>query len=214
MVNWYWSNCKTWKATTYAEFVAVARKKLRDHLGYTQKYNEAASTVGRLFDKARFSSVEFDDVITAITFLAPTQPMPNEVFTNDRAAVVDVTLRESSPRILRVDADFLPTLRQLYPFRREGDQILKTIPTAPVLDLNFLAFWRLYPDMTLRDFEYDRVFRNGDKLDWCATNMRSRRREKAELLRGAVPNEYMEPRTADGSVRHFHRGHVSLPTEG
>jgi hypothetical protein len=212
-IDWFWHEHKFWKATTFAEFVTVARKRLSDRLGYTKRRNVAATTVARLFDKALYMPVTLDDVVHSLTVLAPTQKMPNEVFANDRAAIVDVTSRPSSPRLLKVEADFLPILEKLFPWRREDDRIVKTVPGAPRdLDINVLAFWRLFPDTTPQEIETARVFRNGDKLDWTQGNLRSKWRDAAERQKAAVPAEYMEPSTADGSVRHFHRGHVSWPS--
>jgi hypothetical protein len=212
-IEWYWKESKFWKAATYPEFVAVARKKLSDRLGYTKRRNEAATTIARLFDRAMYMQVNLDDVIAAVNTLAPTEPMPNKFIENDAYAIVDVTLRESSPRVLRVERDFLPMLERLYPWRRDDDRVVKTIPTAPrPLDLNILAFWRLHPDTTPSEIEHARVFRNGDHLDWTRSNLRSKWRDTAERQKDVVPAEYMEPRTADGSVRHFNRNHVSWPT--
>jgi hypothetical protein len=212
-IDWYWRESKCWKAAAYPEFVALARKKLSDRVGYTRRRREAETTVAKLYDKAMYMPVEFDDVIAAINFLAPSQPMPNKFIENEGYSIVDVTLRESSPRVMRVERDFLPTLERLFPWRRDEDRIVKAIPTAPRdLDLNVLAFWKLYPDSTPREIEHARLFRNGDRLDWTRGNLRSKWRDNAQRQKDSVPAEYMEPRTADGSVRHFNRGHVSWPT--
>jgi len=209
-IEWYWKESKFWRAATYPEFVTVARKKLSDRLGYTKRRNEAATTVARLFDKAMYMQVSIDDVVAAVNTLAPTEPMPNEIFTNEHAAIVDVTSRPTTPRLLKVEADFLSTLQKLYPWRREDDRIVKSIPTSRDVDLCVFAFWKIHPDMSPREFEVARVFRNGDRLDWTRDNLRSRWRDKAESLKGCVPAEYYEPMTSDGSVRHIHKGHVGL----
>jgi hypothetical protein len=212
-VDWFWKSSIAWRATTYPEFVVLARKKLSDHLGYTERRRDAETTISRLFDKAIFMPVTLTEAVDAVVLLVPTQPMPNQTFETDRHAIVDVSWgTDSQLRLLKIDRDFLPTLRRLYPWRLERGEIVKDIPgKAEPFDVSQLAFWHNHADTNRDELRFGRVFLNGDPLDWTRANLRSEWRLNAEQHQTGVPAEFKEYPGPGGSTRMFNRNHISLP---
>jgi hypothetical protein len=174
IIDWYWRTAPTWiEQPSQAAFDKYARARVSDKIGYDRRRSNAWSVVDQLFDKARFSTVTFSEVIAAITFLTPTEDCRVGIIENDRFAILDVTKRSDSPKLLKVDVEFLPTLKTLYPWTREDDTVIKTIPigsTTRELDLLTLACW-------LKDSKLDvnRMtrfqFENLDPLDWTGSNV-------------------------------------------
>jgi hypothetical protein len=174
VIDWYWQTAPTWpEKESQAAFDKYARARVSDKVGYDRRRSNAWSVVDQLFDKARFSTVTFEEVIAAITFLAPTQEFPHPVIENRDFALIDLTKRSDSPKLLKVDASFLATLKILYPWTREDDTVVKKIPigsTVRELNLLTLACW-------LKDSKLDvnRMtafkFENLDPLDWSGSNV-------------------------------------------
>jgi hypothetical protein len=175
-IRWYWKTASKWPTQqSQREFNAYARKRLADRVGHSRRTVDASTIVDRLFDKARVTSVTFEEVITAVTTLVPTEPFPFEVVTNRKTASVDLTQRADSPKVLKVNLSFLPVLKRLYPFRREDDVVVKPIPVGAAsreLDLVTLAFWLRFPDAERHDRAAIR-FRDGNGLNWAAGNLSS-----------------------------------------
>lgn len=139
VIDWYWRTAPTWpkKATTQIEFDKYARQRLADRVGYTRRYSDACSIIDRLYDKARGIGVEFSEVIDAIVFLAgPEVIAESRVQENGETTLIDVTRRSDFPRVLKIDTEFLPVLRRLWPLDivRVGhrDIVMKRIPVGSV----------------------------------------------------------------------------------
>ena len=174
IIDWYWRTSPTWiEQPSQAAFDKYARARVSDKVGYDRRRSSAWSVVDQLFDKARFSTVTFSEVIAAITFLTPTQECPVGIIENDRFAVLDVTKRSDSPKLLKVDVEFLPVLKTLYPWNREDDKIIKTIPigsTVRELNLLTLACWLKDSRLDVNRMTAFR-FENLDPLDWTGSNV-------------------------------------------
>jgi hypothetical protein len=180
-IEWFWKAARLWSPkNTQRDFDRYARERISDRVGYSRRQADAWGVIDRLFDKARYDGVTCEEVIKAVTFIVPTQPFPFEVFENDKIAIVDVTKRSDRPKLLKIDASFLPILRTLYPWERGDDSIVKQIPigtTTRELNLVTLPFMLLYPDASWDEREHGMDFHVSDRLDWTANNIYSFWRE-------------------------------------
>jgi len=192
IINWYWRTAPTWTPkASQSEFNRYARERVSDYVGYTRRRVDAWGIIDRLFDDARQSTVTLAQVVNAVTFLTKTEPFPfdfveNRAEHNREAAIVDLTKRADSPKLLKVDATFLPLLKRLYPFERQDEAVIKTIPvgsTARELNLVMFVFWMLYPDSEKDERSTAVSFHNGDRLDWRASNVYSCWREGPQAKR-------------------------------
>lgn len=181
IIRWYYKTAPTWSPKpSQSAFNRYARERVSDYVGYTRRRADARGVIDRLFDRARWDRVTFDECIDAVTLLCPTQPFSFGVVENRKVSIVDLTKRADSPRLLKVDASFLPLLKRLYPFMRTGDTVIKHIPVGNVIrDLNLLtlAFWILYPDASRDEREAGYDFHGADCLDWTSANLYSFWRE-------------------------------------
>jgi hypothetical protein len=200
-VRWFWRTAPTWKPkNSQAEFNTFARERLSDKVGYTRRRNKAWGVIDNLFYEAEEKGITFEQILDALRFLCPTEPMPFPTEERGGVTFIDVTQREDAPKILKVDTDFARLVVELYPWRREGNQLLKTIPigsTSREFDLKQLAFWNLYRDAEKPEREHAIDFHDGDPLNWLRTNLFSNWREgwRAESKR----NRFWKDPTEKGS---------------
>jgi hypothetical protein len=207
-ISWFWRVAPTWAPQkSQADFNRYARERISDHVGYSRRRTIAWGVIDRLYDKAREDGVSFEEVIDAIRFLCPTQPFPTELCQeNGRHVLIDLTKRDDSPKILKVDAEFWDVLQSLYPWERVENRIVKQIPvgsTTRGFDLRTLAFWRLYPDASREEREHGCEFHKPDPLDWSAENMYSKWREGPdfERYRDRFWGTPMEKRMLNGDMK-------------
>jgi hypothetical protein len=204
IIEWYLKACRLWAPQeNQRAFNAYAKARIDDHLRYSRRRGDAWHIVDGLFYKARFNRLEFTEVIDALTFLVPTQPLPEGIVTEDGDVTrVDLTLRADSPKVLRIDSTFLPTLKRLYPFRRVDDIVVKDIPIGATTNREFkmvyFAWWDAHP-------EYDIVerglgFSDGDRLNWTRGNLFDIAAEKRHAKDDDVPPELPECRSKDGKT--------------
>ena len=202
IISWYWKTAPTWAPkASQSDFNRYARERVSDFVGYTRRRADAWSTIDRLFDAARQGTVTLAQVINAVTFLTKTEPFPFEFVENRDVAIVDLTKRLDSPKLLKVDAAFLPLLKTLYPFERVDDAVIKRIPvgsTERELNLVSLVFWMLYPDAERDERRAAVSFHNGDRLDWRSSNVYSCWREGPQAARfrnrfWSIPTEKVLP---------------------
>jgi hypothetical protein len=178
-IEWFWRRSESWRPfKSQTAFTAYARERVSDEVGYTRRKLDAENTVARYFDKG--DNLTFEDVMTAVTFCGPTQPMPYEVFENEKTAIVDVTRRAGDDKFLKIEKIFLPTLVRLYPWERRESRVIKTIPvgsTSCEFDLATLAFWFKYRNARRDEMQQAIAFHSADQLDWTDRNLYSRWRE-------------------------------------
>ena len=206
LAEWYWRTAPTWPAkATQPEFDRYARARVSDKVGYSRKRADAFSMVDRLFDKARFNGVTLTEILDAVSVLTKHEEMPWPVIENGSTSLVGVTKRSDNPKILKVDSEFLPVLKQLYPWERVDDTIVKHIPSGETSTREFplirFAWWLQHPNTTLAEMTTAVTFRSADRLDWTSTNLYSQWREKAQQFQSAVPAEVPENRDSHGDVR-------------
>lgn len=219
VAEWYWRVSRSWpRKQSQGEFNCYARARISDFVGYTRRRADAFHIVERLFDKARFMGTTLDEVIDAVTFLAKTEPLPAEmVFENGDVAIIDLTQRKDSPKLLKVDADFLPTLKRLYPFERVDDIVVKNIPVGETSTRGFslvkLAWWSQNTTTTLEEMDRAIAFRDGDRLNWTRGNLYSIWQARAEARDSGVPAELKEWRDANGDTRMVPGQYVDLTVE-
>ena len=180
-IEWFWKTAPTWRPTsTQKEFDVYARERISDHVGYTRKRADAWHLIDELFADTRYDDIGLDRIVKAITLLVPTEPFPFDVFENGKTSIVDLTKRSDSPKLLKIDSTFLPILKELYPWERDDDSIIKRIPIGTVereLNLITLPFLLRYPDAERAEWEGGYDFHNPDRLDWTSGNLYSFWRE-------------------------------------
>lgn len=214
-IEWFWRVAPTWAPQkTQTDFNRYARERLSDHVGYSRRRAIAWGVIDRLYDRARQDGCTFEEVMSAIRFLCPTQPFPTELYQgNGRHVLVDLTKRGDAPKVLKVDSDFWVTLQALYPWERVENRIVKQIPvgsTTREFDLRTLAFWRLYPDASREEREHGVEFHKPDPLDWTAENLYSKWRE-GRLVTRYIDKFWRMPLEkcgANGDVRLVGSGNV------
>jgi hypothetical protein len=198
VIRWFWKAARSWPAKkSQIEFDQYARARVSDYVGYTRKRLDAFNVIDRLFDKARFVGVTFDEVIDAVAFVSKSEPMPEGmVIENGTSALVDLTKRADSPKVLKIDLDFLPALRKLYPFDRVDDVVVKNIPVSDRLTREFpirkFAFWQQHPKIDRVELDEALACHNGDLLDWRRANLYSEWAERAAQVAAGMPEEYSE----------------------
>ncbi len=217
VVEWYWKQSRSWpRKETQNEFNKFARARISDYVGNTRRRGDAFHVVGSLFDRARFLGTTFDEIVDAVAFLAKSEPIPPEKIV-ETTALIDLTRRKDSPKLLKVDLTFLPVLRKLYPVERIDDVIVKHIPVGETSTREFnlvkLAWWSQTPDTSLDEMNRALRFADGDRMNWTKANLYSKWREAAARYANAgVPEELPEsPRDANGDVRMPEGRYVELP---
>lgn len=178
--DWYWRTSQNWPALgSQATFNTYARERLSDKVGYTRRQLDAWNVIDTYFDKG--SDLTLDDVLDAVAFCSPTQPLPKDkVFENDKVAVIDVTVRKGCDQFLKVDREFLPVLTRFYPWERIDTDVIKTVRVGTVtreFNLLKLAFWFRYPRCGRDEMMKAIEFHSADRLDWTSANLYSRWRE-------------------------------------
>jgi hypothetical protein len=214
---WYWKASRFWpRKGSQSEFNKYARARISDFVGYTRRRGDAFHVVDRLFDKARFLGTTLEEVINAVTFLSPTKLLPSGTVHENGdgdSALVDLTRRKDSPKLLKIDLDFLPTLKRLYPFERIDEVVLKHIPVGETATREFslvkLAWWSQNPNTTLEEMDKAIGFRNGDKLDWTKENLFSKWKVFACEEEG-VPAEFPEFQDSHGDTRTITTQYVGM----
>lgn len=204
VIEWFWKASRLWAPqASQAAFNSYARARIDDHVRYSRRRGDAFHLIDALFDKARFNQLNFSEVIDAIAFLAPTKPLPEGRVTEvGDVTLIDLTLRKDSPKILRVDSAFFPTLKRLYPFRRVDDVILKDLPagttTTREFKLVYFAWWVAHPGMTYDITECGLGFSDDDSLNWTQGNLFDIAAERLRTRDAGVPGELPEYRSSDG----------------
>jgi hypothetical protein len=177
VIKWYWQQAPSWaRRGSQEEFNRYARARVSDRVGYTRRKADASFAIDRLFDAAKDFGVTFDEIVDSISFLVKPTVMPSVVENGD-SALIDLTKRSDSPKILKVDATFLPTLRKLYPVEREDDVVLKRVPVGTIVrevPLRWLAFWHQHPQVGLAELKTAIETRSADSLDLRTSNLFSR----------------------------------------
>jgi hypothetical protein len=205
VIRWFYQTAPTWpRKSTQIEFNKYARERVSDRVGYTRRRADACTIVDRLFDKAATLGATFDEVMDAITLLAKPEELPASMI-DERGTetFVDLTKRADSPKVIRMDTEFLQVLRRLCPFEREDDVVIKCIPIGTIIreyPLRKLAFWCQHRDTSKAELD-SLIARNGDPLDWRRVNLSSRqieRQEQAAVEAAGVPEEPAEGVGAGG----------------
>lgn len=200
-VQWYWDNAHKWGTfETQEKFDQVARKKISDHVGYTRKCNNACSVVERLYDKAASAAVEFDEVIDAIAFLDPSVEIPDErIDQRQSETLIDISQRRDFLKFVRIDNDFLATMRRLFPvdIHRVGhrDVLCKRIHVGNYIrdyPIHRLVWWKSHPLVSPEELNEALETRNGNGLDLRLSNWFSVDEAAAQRKAESVPKEYRE----------------------
>jgi hypothetical protein len=201
LARWYWKTALTWpKMENQVEFDRYARQRVADRVGYTRRYHECCSVIDRLYDKARGVGVDFDEVIDAIAFLSKPEAIPeSKIQQNGETTLVDMTQRSDFPKLLKIDAAFLPVLRRLWPLDiiRVGhtDVVSKRIAIGSIVrdfPIYKLVYWQQHPQDTRVELDESVESRNGDGLDLRAVNLISLWAERAKIDAASVPDEFSE----------------------
>jgi hypothetical protein len=201
LARWYWQKAPTWpKKENQIEFDRYARQRVADRVGWARRYHESCSVIDRLYDRARSVGVEFSEVIDAIAFLSkPEAISESKIQQNGETTLVDLTQRSDFPKLLKIDAAFLPVLRRLWPLDiiRVGhnDIVSKRIPVGSIVrdfPIYKLVYWQKHPTVTRVELDESVESRNGDGLDLRAVNLVSAWAERAKIDAAGVPDEPSE----------------------
>jgi hypothetical protein len=179
VLTWFWKESPSWSSfPSQAEFTKYARYRLRRFVKESRKLADAGTVVCRMFDQALKNEVSFSQVMTAITLLAPTEPMPRDIVeVHGKRAYIDLTKRSDFPKILTVDAGLLPMMRAFWPFEwsRESETVVKQVSVGGgvihSIPMIWLAFWAQHSTGTVKDDLMAVVPRNCDWLDLRADNL-------------------------------------------
>lgn len=176
---WFWKESPSWPSiSSQAGFTKYARYRLRRFVNESRKLADAGTIICRLFDRTLRSEAAFSQAMQAVTFLAPTEPMPRDIVeVHGKRAYIDLTKRSDHPRILTVDSALLPMMRALWPYEwsRESDTVIKRVPVGDgvvrPIPMIWLVFWAQHQADVTRDDLIAVVPRNCDWLDLRADNL-------------------------------------------
>lgn len=219
VIEWFWRNSSQWHAQTSQEaFNKYARARISDFVGYSRRRQASFGIVDKLFDRAKFNEVTLPEVLDAVTFLTKTQAIPpGMVVENGDVTIVDLTLRADSPKLLKVDKDFFPSLERVFPFERIDDIVVKSIPIGETASREFrlieLCWWSQNPTTTFDEMKNAIATRNGDRLDWRRANLFSSVAARLEAKESGVPAEFPESTNARGETATWSPQYVELHGE-
>jgi hypothetical protein len=208
VIKWFWKTAGTWPNQPSQEsFDRYARRRIADHVGYTRRYLDACSVVGRLYDKAHEDGVTFNEVMEAIEFLAKPEEIPvSSIFTNGDRAILDLTKRTDFPKLIKVDTSFLPTMGKLWPVDivRVGrkDVVMKRVPVGSIVrdvPIRKLVFGEKHQSVGLLEMDEAIESRNGDPLDLRVANLYSAWEEETIFQSTIIPDEFPEVRDTQGT---------------
>jgi hypothetical protein len=190
ILRWFNDKAIEWapRCVSEKDFNAVSDQRVKDRVRYERSTRNAALAevvLSKLFvhyDR----TLQVDDILKAVGTLCPPQAFPFPTIVNNGSAIVQIESSRLHHTLLTVDAEFLPILETLYPFKVAKGNVTKVVPLQKggnhSLDLAVVAFWwamRLHPAgaVCLDELKKGVAFKNGDAFDWRATNVYSKWRE-------------------------------------